>query len=91
MAFRFMLDYRKPDPRLVLVKLPWWAALYHDLGPEWACRVLQHRFCSLLDRLDDYDKHPQFEIPLGWVRPNDLKKFLGWAYWDDDDEDEEEA
>jgi hypothetical protein len=86
-AFRFMIKI--DPPTLIVCKLPLFWALAHDLGPEWLCGVLGHRFCnawifSLPDRA--YDGCPQFEISLpNGMTVNQVKTFLGWPTWDDDD------
>lgn len=90
MAVRFMLKFE--PSQLILVRMPLWLALAHDLGPEWLCGVLGHRFCSskVFTWIDGaYDRHTQLVISLPeGVRPNQVKAFLGWPMWDGEDEDE---
>lgn len=89
MAFRFMM---KLEPtRLVLVRMPFWRALAYDLGPEWLCGVLGHRFCcnrifAWIDRA--FERYPQFEIQLPeGMRSKQLQTFLGWPIWYDDEDE----
>lgn len=87
MAFRFMMKFE--PTRLVLVRMPFWRALAYDLGPEWLCGALRHRFCcnKIFAWIDSaFDRYPQFEIQLlEDLQPNQLKTFLGWPTWDDED------